>query len=153
MSHPGCSARSAFAPAPAPGRVSWTLLQVLRLQIQSQIAPERHSWQRGLAMASSDWGTAEGPQVFAALAEMLAQMGRSRRSIFRFSNPDCRGCAAMMTAHEALFLQIIALMSRAQPDKAERLAFLLCEANDTTGLIRVAGQLSGLLPAGTKVRP
>lgn len=152
MSHPGCSSRNAFAPAPASGSAAWTVLQILRLQIQSQIAPERHSWQRGLAMASSVWGMAEGPQVFAALAEMLDQMGRSRRSIFRFSNPDCRGCAAMMTAHETHFLQIISLVSRAETEKVERLAFLLCEANDATGLLLVAGRLSKLLPAPATVR-
>ncbi|ETD82878.1 hypothetical protein ACTTAF_00440 [Rhodobacter capsulatus] len=153
MSHPGCSSRNAFGPAPAPGSYPWTLLQILRLQIQSQIAPERHSWQRGLALASSVWGEIEGPQVFAALAGMLDRMGRSRRSMFRFSNPDCSGCAAVMTAHESLFLQIITLMWQRQSEKAERAAFLLCEANDISGLVQAATRLVQVLPTRAAARP
>lgn len=152
MSHPDCSPRTAFGPAPAPGSYPWALLQILRLQIQSQIAPERHSWQRGLALAGAIWGQVEGPQVFAALAGMLDRMGRSRRSMFRFSNPDCSGCAAMMTAHESLFLQIITLTLRAQDDKAERVAFLLCEGNDISGLVQAAVRLAQLLPSEAAAR-
>ena len=153
MSHPGCSSRTAFGPAPAPGSHPWALLQILRLQIQSQIAPERHSWQRGLALAASVWGRIEGPQVFAALAEMLEQMGRSRRSMFRFSNPDCSGCAAMMTAHESLFLQIVTLIWQGQVEKAERSAFLLCEANDVSGLVQAGTRLALVLPSEAAARP
>lgn len=144
----GCSShRSAHAKAPAGDSLAGQLLQVLRLQIQSQIQPERHGWQRGLGLAAAIWGPVQGPQVFAAVAAMLDEMGRSRRSMFRFSNPDCPGCAAAMTAHETLFLQSFTLVLNDAPDKAQRTAFLLCEGNPCPGFLAAAERLAGVIPS------
>ena len=142
-----CAAhRSGFAKAPRRDSLAGQVLQILRLQIQSQIQPERHGWQRGLGLAHALWGPVQGPQVFAAVAAMLEEMSAARRAMFRFSNPDCAGCAAMMTAHESLFLQCFTLMRAQAPDKAQRSAFLLCEANPCPGFLAAAERLAGLLP-------
>jgi len=143
-----CAAHhTACAKAPARDSLAGQLLQILRLQIQSQIQPERHGWQRGLALANALWGPVQGPQVFAAVAAMLEDMSRARRSIFRFSNPDCPGCAATMTAHESLFLQCFTLMRAEAPDKARRSAFLLCEANPCPGFLAATERLAGVIPS------
>lgn len=144
---PCASHRAAHAKAPARDSLAGLVLQILRLQIQSHIQPERHGWQRGLALATAKFGPVEGPQVFAAIAGMLAEMSRARRSIFRFSNPDCPGCAASMTAHESLFLQCLTLVRTESPDKAERAAFLLCEANPCPGFLAATTHLAGLIPS------
>ena len=148
----GCpSHRSAFAKAPAADSLPGHVLHILRLQIQSQIQPGRQGWQRGLGLATQVWGPVEGPQVFAAVAAMLDEMGRARRSTFRFSNPDCAGCAATMTAHEALFLQCFTFLRQAARDKAERSAFLLCEANPCPGFLAATERLARGLPSSLPV--
>lgn len=141
-----------FAAAPASGRTEWHLLQILRLQIQSHVLPDRNGWQRGLTQAQRVWGTETGPQVFAALAEMLAQMSRARRSIFEFSNPDCASCASRMTAHESLLLQSLSLLRASAPTKARAVAFLLCESNPCGGFIAAAERLTQLLHCTETVR-
>ncbi|MFD2174715.1 hypothetical protein [Rhodobacter lacus] len=151
MSDPkGCACRHIErAKAPACDDLSGQVLQILRLQIQSQILPQRRGWQRGLRLASALWGAEKGPQVFAAIAAMLDEMGRARQSIFRISNPDCPGCAATMTAHETLIVQCFRLLQSGAQDKAKRCAFLLCEANPCAVFLAMTERLVTLVPAAS----
>ncbi len=93
-------------------------------------------------------GREAAPATVFAVFHVIQQMRRSRRSCFRFSNPDCAGCAAQLCAHERLLLNTCRALARGRPDEAAAHAMILCEGNDTGPFLhemaRLARQVPGL---------
>lgn len=145
-----CSGPAGRMPTPAKPRShsDTALLHLLRRQILATLRPGCEATrQRSLHMAQGHWGPVTGARLHAALDEALSEMRLARVSPFRFSNPDCPRCAARVTPHEAQFLQILRLHRAAAAEKAQSVAFLLCEANPCLGFLAASERLAMATPS------
>jgi len=77
----------------------------------------------------------EAIKIARTLAETVDAMRLARRSCFHFGNPNCRHCAARLTAEERLFISTFAALRAGHPGTARIHALLLCEGNDPTGFL------------------
>ncbi|WP_108258227.1 hypothetical protein [Mangrovicoccus ximenensis] len=100
--------------------------------------PGSQSWRHAIAASERLGGP---PGLLTALVEAVEAMCLSRRSVFRFSNPNCPGCAAKLTPHERQFMACLRHVRRGEPDLAARHAFLLCEGNDTRQFLDSIGRI------------
>ena len=75
-----------------------------------------------------------GPNSSEKMRKALAvvhEMRSSRKSVFRFSNPRCTGCSAIITQDERYLLQMVQQARFGQMSKANSFAMMLCEGNAT----------------------
>jgi len=122
-----------------------TVLAIARYYFRSFAEPESQAWIRSLAIARCALGEAHGPQVAVAVLDMVREMRLARRTMFRFSNPECPACANVLCETERHLMRILGAVSRAQKSEAHAHALLLCEGNDPHHLIAAAQELADLL--------
>ncbi|MEL6736478.1 MAG: hypothetical protein AAFO98_11520, partial [Pseudomonadota bacterium] len=68
--------------------------------------------------------------------DVLNEMRMSRQSSFRFSNPRCECCAAMITQDERYLVQVLQNIRNHKLSAATSTAMLLCEGNDSRGFLQ-----------------
>ncbi|MEM8576687.1 MAG: hypothetical protein AAGF60_02445 [Pseudomonadota bacterium] len=86
-----------------------------------------------------------GPRSAETMREALRviqHMRAARRSCFRFSNPRCPCCAAIVTADERHLIQMVQHTRATRTSLAASSAMLLCEGHDVTDLLRQAGHFT-----------
>ncbi len=110
-------------------------LAIARYQFQSFAMPELESWSRALPHADRLFGRDAAPGLVCAVQRAVHAMRCARKSVFRFSNPDCGRCAARITGHERLLMNTLRSILADRPSDAEAHAMILCEGNDTRVLI------------------
>lgn len=102
-----------------------------------------------LAMLSSDSffpGEDSAEKMRRSLA-VVHEMRSSRRSMFRFSNPRCEGCAAIVTQDERYLLQMVQNARAGHSSRVASCAMLVCEGNATDRVIKAAYDFADLVPA------
>lgn len=77
---------------------------------------------------------------------VVHEMRSSRLSVFRFSNPRCKGCSAIVTRDERYLVQLIQHARAGNASMVASSAMLLCEGNSTDRVIAVAHGFAALFP-------
>ncbi|MEM1350709.1 MAG: hypothetical protein AAGF27_00105 [Pseudomonadota bacterium] len=121
------------------------VLHVARFFWQSFATPNSHAWISAMTHAERYFG---GSVAFKVLCTVQA-MRVSRVSCFRFNNPSCKGCAAIVSEHERHFMNTFMAVRAGRRGPAETHAMMLCEGNDTRPFIE---QMTALVDA-TCARP
>lgn len=122
------------------------LLAVARHFIVSFAAPETQSWTVAFKIASERWGISEGARAAATVLVVIEEMRLARKSVFRFSDPNCPNCRQSLTPNERHLMLILHAIRRGRVGDAQTEAMLLCEGEDAKGLLRAAWGLAGLFP-------
>lgn len=106
-------------------------------------APER---QQAMERVAGKFGADHGLAVAWAMSDLLREIRTSRRATFYFSNPDCPGCARIMTEHERRLVTALAATRRRRRSAAHVEAMLLCEGNPDETVLEGLARLADLLP-------
>ncbi|MBL3569967.1 hypothetical protein DSD19_14860 [Rhodovulum sp. BSW8] len=124
------------------------MLTVARHFFQSFAKPQSEGWIRALAAAEQRFRpgmhAASAADMAVRLLAALQELRAARTSGFRFSNPDCPGCAARLTEQERQFMDVLIALRRGKRSKAHAAAMMLCEGNPTDSFLRAMADLAAL---------
>ncbi|ARE42287.1 hypothetical protein RGUI_4261 (plasmid) [Rhodovulum sp. P5] len=127
-------------------------LTVARYYFQSFAFPKSEGWVKGFALAEHNFHPravpAKASEVAVAILAAVQEMRAARKSGFRFSNPDCAGCARVLCGPERHFMEVLTALRRGSRSHAHTAALLLCEGNPTQPFLRAMEDLVG--PVRTK---
>ena len=84
---------------------------------------------------------------------VVHEMRTSRNSTFRYSNPSCQGCSAIVTQDERYLLQMIQHARAGNGSRVASSAMLLCEGNSTDRVIAAAYEFAELVPTQAVPQP
>lgn len=121
--------------------VETAVLEVARYYWQTFAQPDTQSWFYALQRAEHSFGGGRGGEIGLEILAAVQAMRMIRMSCFRFNNPTCPGCSAIMSEHERQFMNVFRAMRDGRPGLARTHAMLLCEGNDTDPLIDRMGEL------------
>jgi len=111
------------------------VLEVSRYYWQAFAIPASQSWLRALHVAERRFGAQAGGEVGLGVLAAVQAMRMSRFSCFRFNNPACEDCASILSDDERRFVDVFRDVRRGSLGSATTHAMILCEGNDTSGLI------------------
>jgi len=152
MSAHGCDRRLAPRDTPVAAarfdEVEQTLLTVARYYFQSFAHPATEAWVKAFALAEerfpSSAAQTKASELAVALLAAVQAMRASRKSGFRFSNPDCPDCARILCEQERQFMEVLRALRQDARSRAHASALLLCEGNPTTAFLRAMTDLVAL---------
>lgn len=127
-------------------------LDVARLFFSSFAAPNHHNWVRAFEFAEHVFDHEKGPGMAMSILKVIQAIRTSRTSVFIFSNPDCPGCARILTEHERRLVIAVACARRERFENAQLELMMLCEGNDTSPIMTWLAELSAALPAPCRAR-
>ncbi len=110
-------------------------LAIMRCFFSSFADPACQGWLKAARAAETCFAGDEPGARFLSLLRVVQAMRMARRSPFRFSNPDCAGCAAVLTEAERHLMLALRGARRGRLGAARAHALLLCEGGDATGLL------------------
>ena len=116
------------------------VLAILRAFLQTFSDPASQGWKAAFA-TGRQIEAPSGPDVALGVLEALETMRRARVSTFRFSNPACLSCAAILSEHERRFVLVFRGLRLGHRSEALTHAMLLCEGNDTGPFIAALERL------------
>lgn len=120
-------------------------LGILRCFISTFAEPQSQNWMKGFELAGTAFGAQKGPVIAALLLDLLQAIRRSRQSVFMFSNPNCAGCARILTEHERRLISAINTHRRRRPQATHLQLMMLCEGNSTETALETLDQLTSAL--------
>ena len=132
--HPPCPE----APTGAGGRLAdpnpfeAASLGVARGFFQSFAHPPSQGWMGASAAARAAFPEPVAPGAVLAVLGVLQALRGARRSTFRFANPGCPCCAAVLTERERGLMASLRALREGRPDAARAHALLLLEGQDPT---------------------
>lgn len=129
------------------------ILAIARHYLLTFAEPHRQSWMRANALASAMFKEDLGPRISNAVLDVVQELRAARGSVFRFSNPDCPGCSAILSEAERQLMGIITAQHRGMESTAHAHALMVCEGNDTSGLIAASSRLAVLVSACDNSKP
>lgn len=126
-------------------RYEVSLLTIMRYFFQSFAQPHSQGWLQAFRAADTTFPQDRAAGLAMACLTVVQNMRASRRDVFRFSNPDCPGCRAVLCTDERHLVGSVTALRHGNRALAQTHALLLCEGNDTAPMLRAAQQLANLL--------
>ncbi|WP_147112313.1 hypothetical protein [Tateyamaria sp. syn59] len=126
-------------------KIELVILDVARCYWQTFATPQAQTWLMALHRAEVAFGSEQGPQVALEVLAAVQAMRTTRISCFRFNNPACPHCAAILSEHERQFMFVAQAIRAGRLGPARTHAMLLCEGNDTTRFIQRMSSLADAL--------
>ncbi|BAQ67730.1 hypothetical protein NHU_00561 [Rhodovulum sulfidophilum] len=127
------------------------VLTVARYYFQSFAFPNSQAWINAFAKAESlfppGMARAGASEIAVAVLAAVQQMRAARGSGFRFSNPDCPGCARILSPHERQFMEVLVALRRGRRSRAHAAAMLICEGNASETFLVAMSDLAALTGA------
>ncbi|MEQ8429778.1 MAG: hypothetical protein RLN94_15105 [Roseovarius sp.] len=121
-------------------------LALARRFFQLLANPDADDRQNAIERVAGSFGADHGLAVAWAMSDLLREIRQSRRSTFYFSNPDCPGCARLITEHERRLVAALAALRRGRRSAAHVEVMLLCEGNPDETVLDGLARLADLLP-------
>ncbi|WP_415918957.1 hypothetical protein [Tateyamaria sp. SN6-1] len=122
-------------------------LGIARLYFSTFATPANHNWMRAIAFAENAFDHDSGANMATLVLRVIQAVRTSRTSVFMFSNPDCPGCARILSEHERRLVTTIACVRRGRHEMAQVEMMMLCEGNDTATVMAWLTELAMALPA------
>ncbi len=123
----------------------YTILQLIRLYMQSVSHPQSMAWIAALTNADEAFGRIYGPQIASRTLEVLQHMRLSRRSMFSFNSPTCPSCCQIVTEHERRFMVALECAKAGLTGRANMELIMLCEGNDVWPVRQAMDCLNALI--------
>lgn len=128
--------------------VEHAVLTIVRYFFQSFAFPQSQAWIAAFAKSQAlfppGMAKARAPEVAVAILGAVQAMRGTRISGFRFSNPDCPGCARVLGAHERHFMEVFCALRRGARTRAHTAAMLVCEGNPADAFLTAMSDLATL---------
>ncbi|MEP4769700.1 MAG: hypothetical protein ABJQ21_10735, partial [Roseibium sp.] len=77
-----------------------------------------------------EFGPTHGPKIGVAVMKSLKVLRITRKTTFRFKNPNCRCCREILSDHEAYFLGVLRAWRSNDGLARQTQIILLCEGED-----------------------
>lgn len=100
--------------------------------------PETCAWVHAVLSPTSFFSDGNAALKLRRSLAVVQEMRCARRSVFRFSNPRCLACSAIVTQDERHLLQLVQYSRAGRKSHAASSAMLLCEGHDTRDVLRAA---------------
>ncbi|MEL6100886.1 MAG: hypothetical protein AAFR68_06170 [Pseudomonadota bacterium] len=113
--------------------------------------PETSAWVYAMLSPTHFFSNGDAAEKLRRCLAVVQDMRTTRRSVFRFSNPRCADCAAIVTQDERHLLQLVQHSRAGRKSHAASSAMLLCEGYDTDGVLRAASCFADIAPAAAIV--
>lgn len=126
-------------------------LDIARLFFSTFSNPHSQNWMRAIEFAEYAFDHKQGATVAALIMKVIQAIRCSRTSNFTFSNPDCPGCARILTEHERRLVIAIGATRRKRRERAQVEMMMLCEGNETEQVLVWLGELALALPKPARV--
>ena len=129
--------------------VEQIVLHMARRYFLSYTDKARPHWETAMDYSVASFGPALGPGIAYHVMDVLRTMREARKTVFRFTNPCCKACAARLTDCERLLVGTISAARRGDRIRAQMDALIVCEGFDTGPLLRAVARLNtslALLP-------
>lgn len=114
--------------------IEFAFLTASRYFCLSFAEPQQQSWVLAFLSSSNFFPAPNSAESMRCVLAIVHEMRTSRRSVFRFSNPRCEGCAGIVTHDERHLVQFVRALRQSRTSAASSSAMLLCEGNDTARL-------------------
>ena len=142
---PPCGGAGDGGDAMVLARDEQAVLQVLRFICVTYAKPQAHSWEQALAMAADAFGPAVGGEVAVAVMQLMRAIRVTRRTTFRFRDPNCACCRTRLSDVEAKVITLVRA-ARKDPLRPARVdALILTEGGPTAAVLAEADRLAGVL--------
>lgn len=129
------------------------ILAIARHYFLTFADPASQAWMRAQMLARCTFEGDHGHKVSDAVLSFVRELRMARNSSFRFSNPDCPGCANILCECERQIMGVIIAVRRNQPSSAHGHALLLCEGNNIDGLLEAADDVASALADANQCTP
>lgn len=126
--------------------LDFSFLTAARYFCLSFAEPSEHSWVTVMLSSTSFFPDPGSAEAMRRVLAVVHEMRSSRRSAFRFSNPRCEGCSAIVTDDERHLVQLIQATRAQRPSLAAPSAILLCEGHDSERLRKAAVDFASAFP-------
>ncbi|MEM6371235.1 MAG: hypothetical protein AAF727_00420 [Pseudomonadota bacterium] len=153
----GCS-KGSTAPGDTPlaaldvDPVEYGFLNAARFFCLSFSEPCSGAWVTALLGAPSFFPGDDSAETMRCALAVVHEMRTSRRSTFRFSNPRCEACAAIVTEHERHLVQMVQHARAGRGSMMASSAMLLCEGHDTARVCAAAQGFASHVGAPQRAR-
>lgn len=127
------------------------VLAIARHYFLTFAEPGSHAWMRAQMLACCSFDAIHGLLIADAVLGCVREMRLARGSSFRFSNPDCPGCARILCECERQLMSLVIAIRHGRPSAAHVNAMMLCEGNDAEGLMEAVESLVEALNAAAPV--
>lgn len=142
MDKKSCHARHAAGDVPLTSlntdAVDFGFLSAARYFFISFSECDASAWVMTMLSSESFFPGPDSAEKMRRSLAVVHEMRTSRRSMFRFSNPRCQGCSAIVTQDERYLLQLIQNARAGHGSQVASSAMLLCEGNSTERVIAAA---------------
>lgn len=105
----------------------FSVLQATRFFFTTFSAADPNAWVSAFLSADRFFPGSDSAETMRRVLVFVEEMRRARRSLFRYSNPRCEGCAGIVTYDERLLISVVQYLRARQHSKAASSALLLCE--------------------------
>jgi hypothetical protein len=124
---------------------NYSILMAARYFFASFANPSGAAWM-SVVLCSDDFfpNHAYSSGIAQSVLAVVHEIRTSRQSTLRFSNPHCLDCANIVTAAERHLVAILRDVRSRNMSGAMIHAMLLCEGNDTKGVLDAAARLTEL---------
>ncbi|MEM6441000.1 MAG: hypothetical protein AAF763_15045 [Pseudomonadota bacterium] len=129
------------------GPLSEAALQVMRFCFTTFAQPNSQAWIGAQEWAVASAGETKGSKLAFRCMRLVQALRMSRRTPFRFSNPTCPQCRAVVTETERRLMLVVGHLQREERSAAYAEAMLLCEGSAAAPLLAAADALGELLDA------
>lgn len=123
------------------------ILAVARFYWQAFAVPESQSWLLASDTCRRTFPEDVACRIATAVLDSVLAMRRSRSSCFHFNNPNCPGCAEILSEHERQFMNVFSAVHAHRKGPARTHAMILCEGACSDDFLASLAELSSMLPA------
>ena len=125
--------------------VEFSILCAARFFFASFAEPNSQSWLSVVLSSEDFFPKGDSPLIVKNVLTMVHELRTSRKSVLRFSSPRCIDCSAILTAEERHIIMMLKELQRGSHSSASTHAMLLCEGNETGGLLKASETLLAIM--------
>ena len=103
------------------------------------------AWLTAILASDSIFPGGKSAEKMRRSLSIVHEMLTSRKSMFRFSNPRCQVCSAIVTKDERYLLQMVQFARQGATSRLTSSAMLLCEGNAIDRVVAAALDLAELV--------
>lgn len=118
------------------------MLAIFRQFLLAYTDVKQLHWERAFEITVTAYGTKDGPNIAFALLKVLQAVRTERRTVFRFVNPCCENCAALLSDYERHLMRTISFVRKGDMTSAQMEALILCEGFDTRPTLQAVNELN-----------
>lgn len=126
--------------------IDFAFLSAARFFFLTFAEKDQAAWVTAILGTESFFPGGNSAETMRRALAVVHEMRTSRRSMFRFSNPRCQGCSAIVTQDERYLLQMVQHARARRMSQVASSAMLLCEGNAIDRVVTAAQDFADIVP-------